>query len=90
MPTSAPAASVTRSFHVPLISFPLKAESGESGLKVPSKGALPAEMAVPAESSKMVYCREPIGRAGAQIITAAAAPVGERDRSVIGSDKFED
>src|SRR4029450_2391985 len=54
VPPSSAAVSVTRSFHPPFTDLPAKLASGVSGLKLPAKGATPAEMAVAAESSNIV------------------------------------
>jgi hypothetical protein len=54
---SAPAWSTTNSFQVPAAILVLKADRGVSGLKEPVKGAVPALIAVAAESSNTVFVK---------------------------------
>ncbi len=54
VPVSRAALSVTRSFQVPVIGLPLRAESGVSGLNVPANGGVPVEIELAAASSKIV------------------------------------
>src|SRR5262245_8402158 len=54
VPTSSAAVSAMRSFQVPAVGLPLKAERACSGLKVPANGAVPPVMEAAAESSNTV------------------------------------
>src|SRR6185369_13683922 len=55
VPTSTLAWSTTFSVQVPDELVPSSTDSGDSGRKLPVKGAVPAEMAVVASSSKTVF-----------------------------------
>jgi hypothetical protein len=54
VPVSRAKPSLTLNIQVPATPLPLKADSGVSGLNDPANGAVPAPMAVVAESSKTV------------------------------------
>src|SRR5215831_11753219 len=54
VPTSRAPVSDTLNVQTPFTALPLKADRGESGLNDPANGAVPAPMAVAAESSKTV------------------------------------
>jgi len=45
---------MTLSFQVPFVAFPLRTESGDSGLNDAANGAAPADIAVAAASSNVV------------------------------------
>src|SRR4030095_12601963 len=54
VPTSVAPVSVTLKVQTPFSALPLKADRDESGLNDPANGAVPAPMAIVAESSKTV------------------------------------